>query len=306
VAKILLPLYAFLIFGLPAVVASTPVLFAPNTGLRMFFVALAPFLYGITYVLNAGALSWVGKRAMIRGKFPRDLSHPVYGPRRLHAFCWTSVCYFTPLYHAFLSFPKLKGLLFRLFGYAGPLDFTITADVWVRDLPLNSFGKGAYLANRATIGSNLCLMDGTTLVDGIHIEEGALVGHLCLLAPGVKMGKGSEAGVHTAVGIRTQMKAGSKTLPCVTLYHGTSIGENVEIGSCSYIGLRSKIAANIKIPAGANIPAGVEINSQADVENYYTSETAMLRQIRMTALNEIFNDKEAVSIASEKTADEAS
>ena len=65
-------------------------------------------------------------------------------------------------------------LALRLFGYKGSLDVTIYPDAWLRDLPLLDLSPGAYVANRATMGTNMVRPDGTILVDRITVGAGAV------------------------------------------------------------------------------------------------------------------------------------
>lgn len=291
-AKILLPVLALVIPGLSLLAAGLPLLIPAPSAVRLAAAAfLSPVLFAATYTLTAGLLSRIWKAAIIRGKFPRDLSHPVYGPRRLYAFCWCSVFYFTPLYFVLMSFPRLKKVFFTLFGYQGEHSNTVAPDVWLRDLPLLSLGQGSYVANKATVGTNLCLMDNTTLVDAVRIGEKSMVGHMALLAPGVKVLEHVELGVHTAVGIRTRFDKGSKTGPCVSIHHGVQIGENVDIGACTYVGLRAKVEAGIRLPAGSNIPAGAEIRNQEEATKFYSSETALLSELRVNGLRAVTDPK---------------
>src|SRR5690606_32657555 len=101
--------------------------------------------------LISGLLSCPFQSAIIPGRFPRDLGESIYARRRLYGLCWTLVYYCKPVYAGWLAVPALKRLLFRLFGYRGPTDFTVYPDTWIRDLPLLHFGSGVYVANRATL-----------------------------------------------------------------------------------------------------------------------------------------------------------
>src|SRR5690349_8382785 len=104
----LVPLFAMLIFGGSFMVATAPLLFLESPWLRMAWLFAAPLVFCVSYVLIAGLLSMVGQRAIVPGKFPRDLKHQVYGPRRLYGLCWTAVYYFAPLYWLCLTVPLLK------------------------------------------------------------------------------------------------------------------------------------------------------------------------------------------------------
>jgi hypothetical protein len=52
-------------------------------------------------------------------------------------------------------------LAFRLLGHRGSLDFKVDPDTWIRDLPLRDLGPGAYVSNRATLGTNMVLSNTT-------------------------------------------------------------------------------------------------------------------------------------------------
>src|SRR5579872_2324997 len=205
--------YLGLIFGLPAIAAFALFKVAVSIPLELLFGALAPFAYAVVFVAVAGLLSIPHQRGIVPGKFPRTLTNPVYRDRRLYGLCWTSVYYFKPVYYLCVTVPALKAFTFRLFGYRGNLDFTIYADTWVRDLPLLDFGRGAYLGNRATIGSNQCFGD-RILVDRITFEEGSELGHLAMVSPGVYVGKGAEIGAGAGVGLRAKIGAYSNIGPC--------------------------------------------------------------------------------------------
>jgi hypothetical protein len=148
------------IFGLPLMATWGLVHLASGSGWVWPALLIAPLVYTLCFVLTAGALSLPFQSGIIAGKFPRDLRHPVYRKRRFYGLCWTSVYYFKPLYFLCLTIPWLKWATFRLFGYRGQMDFTIYPDTWIRDLPLLELGRGAYIANRATLGTNIPLSNG--------------------------------------------------------------------------------------------------------------------------------------------------
>lgn len=260
--------------------ASLPVLFFSDSSLavRLASIAVAAPIFGLSFLFLAGLLSFPAHKKIIRGRFPRQNFHKVYFWRRIYGCCWTTVFYFKPLYSVYLAIPILRKTLFRLFGYKGGLNFVVYPDTWIRDLPLLSFGEGAYCSNRSTIGSNMCLQDGTILVDKIQVGEKAVVGHLTMLAPGVKVEKNADLGVGVALGIRCRMKEGSRIGAGSSINHGTIFGARSEIGGHSHVGLRVEIADDIKIPAGANLPAGAILATQADVDKYLSSENQILRQ----------------------------
>jgi UDP-3-O-[3-hydroxymyristoyl] glucosamine N-acyltransferase len=180
--------------------------------------------------------------------------------------CWTAVYYCPPIYHFVLSLPWMKWATFRLFGYRGSLDVTIYPDTWIRDLPLLELGRGAYLANKATIGTNVCLPAGKIVVAPVCIGRDAMVGHLAMLGPGVVLGDRVEIGVGAAVGIRTHVGARSTVGPCSVVYHGVRIGTDCHIGGACNIGAMTTIADGVTVPFGTLIPPRSEIRTSDDVE----------------------------------------
>lgn len=244
--------------------------------LALLMLGIVLFVFNSTIV--AGLMSMIGKPGIKRGKFPRDLDHPVYCKRRIYGLCWTQLFYCKPIYSIIVSIPIFKRMVFRLFGYKGSMDITLYPDTWIRDLPLLKFSAKTYLSNRATIGSNICLNDGTILVDGITTGESTMIGHLVMVAPGCKIGAKSEIGVGTALGIRARMGMSSIIKPTCAVNHGVVIGDNCDIGSHTYLGLKAIIGNNIVIPSGSNIPSGSTIMNQEEATNYYSSETIKLEK----------------------------
>lgn len=281
----LIPLFYILIYGSATLAAAAPIIYSASKNMQLAAILFAPISFTFTFVLVAGLLSRIGKAAIIQGTFERSLKDPVYGPRRLYGACWTALFYFSPLYFVCLSLPLLKKITFRLFGYSGPVDFTIYPDTWVRDLPCLLFEEGAYIANKSTIGTNMCLMNGTILVDRVKIGKKAMVGHMAVIGPGAKLRDEVEIGLGVTSGIRVQFKKSSKIGPCAGINHGSIIGENTIIGPRSYIGLKAIIGDNIAVPAGANIPAGANVHSQDDVDKYYSSESIQLREKKQDLLH---------------------
>ncbi len=270
-------------------IALTPVLvFQPNSLLQSYFYfAVVPVLFILSFIGLAGGLSRLGRRGIIRGTFPRQPFHPIYLLRRIYGVCWTQVYYFKPLYSVALSIPLLKKLLFRVFGYKYSTNFVVYPDTWIRDLPVLKIGEGAYLSNRATIGTNICLSDGNILVDSVEVEEKGLIGHLAVLAPGAKIGKKAEVGVSATIAIRTTLKENSKIHPCCMINHGAVVGEGTKIGTMSYVGVKTILGPHLNIPAGANIPAGMVLMKQEEVNQYYSSETQSIKE-HIAAISEKF------------------
>jgi acetyltransferase-like isoleucine patch superfamily enzyme len=211
-------------------------------------------------------LSRLTLRAIVTGKFPRDLGHDVYGPRRLYSLCWTAIYYCAPVYHAVLAVPALKRATLRLFGYRGSLDFQTYPDTWLRDLPLLTIGKGAYLSNKATISPNMCLRNGKIVILPVSIGAGTMIGHLTMIAPGVQIGRDSEVGVGVAVGLSARI--GSRTLidHVVTVDHSACIGDDCVIGTRSYIGRKAVVNDGLRLPPASVVPARAILVTQADVD----------------------------------------
>jgi len=174
-------IYMCLIAGFPGL--SAVALFRSIVGLRISAVVLLPMEWSMCFVVVAGLLSLPHQFAVKPGKFRRDVSDPRYFHRRLYGLCWTAVYYNKPVYFLCLSIPSLKWLMFRIFGYRGSMDFTVYPDTWIRDLPLLTFEPGAYVSNRATLGTNIVLSNGFLLVNAITLGSNSLVGHLAMLAP---------------------------------------------------------------------------------------------------------------------------
>ncbi|MCI0487033.1 MAG: hypothetical protein L0229_10575 [Blastocatellia bacterium] len=276
---LLTPLYLIAILGLPLAACALLYGAMANAIFRMSAIIIAPILYAALYLLIAGLLSLSHQKAIVAGRFPRNVSHHVYFHRRLFGLCWTAVYYFPPVYHLALSLPLLKRWLFRLFGYRGDMGFTAYPDTWLRDIPLLRLGKGAYLSNRATIGTNIAFPDGSILVDTVTIEEGALVGHLSMLGPGVEVKKGAEVGVGVSIGLKTVIGEGAKINPGCSIEHGVRVGARVRVGAVTYIASGVYIAPDIVIPAGVTIPARTRITTQEEAQFFARHiETAKLEK----------------------------
>jgi carbonic anhydrase/acetyltransferase-like protein (isoleucine patch superfamily) len=252
---------AMMMGGLPFLLA----LETHSTLLKLISLAISFPIFAFTYILVAGLMSLPAHKAIKKGKFPRELNHPIYFWRRFYGINWTTVYYAKPIYAIALSIPGFKLMMFRLFGYQGSTDFTVYPDTWIRDLPVLKIGQGAYLSNRATIGTNICLMDGSILVDYVQLDEKALVGHLAVIGPGAKIGTQSEIGVGATVGIKTRISPNVKVGINATVIHGAVIDPNCQIGNSAYIGLRAHIYPNVSVPPGAVIPAGTIVKTQEDM-----------------------------------------
>ena len=263
--RALVPVYLVLIVGLPFAAALYPAMRAGSAPARLALLGLAPAVYALGYLLVAGALARLTIWAIVPGRFPRDLGHRVYGPRRLYGLCWTAIYYCGPLYHAVLAIPTLKRLVLRTFGYQGALDFIVYPDTWIRDLPLLHVESGAYLSNKATIGTNICLRNGDIVVGHIRVRGGALVGHLAMLGPGCDVGEGAEIGVGAALGMNVILGRGTKIGSCSRVNHGAVIGAGCDVGAVSYVGSKAVIADGVLIPPGSVIPARAVVQSAEDV-----------------------------------------
>jgi carbonic anhydrase/acetyltransferase-like protein (isoleucine patch superfamily) len=240
-------LYLTAIYGLPCVTAAVGALHAP-----VWLGCLSvPWIWVSSFVTVAGALSLPHRKGIVPGTFPRSLDHPVYFHRRLYGLCWTSLYYCTPVYHLCLSVRPLKALAFRLFGYRGNLDFTVYPDTWIRDLPLLELAEGAYVSNRATLGTNIVLSNGDILVDRIVVGRKALVGHLAKVAPGVELGEHAEVGVGSAIGIGARLGAGARVGAECSVDTGARIEAKASVGNQCYLGRRSVVPAGERIAPGS-------------------------------------------------------
>lgn len=260
------PCYLVLILGMPMIPIALLVKVAGSTLALVAALIVAVPLYAVTYGLTAASVGWLYRKSIVAGRFKRDLGTDVYRARRLYGLAWTAVCYAPPVYHLFLAIPILKRALFRMFGYRGSMHFTAYPDTWIRDLALLRFGDGAYISNRATLGTNIVFRNGWIRVDHVTIEEGALVGHLCMVGPGASLGPHAELGVGAAIGIRTRIAAGARIGPKADIDNGVAVGEGTIVGARSYIGSRSRIAPGLVLPPRTIVPPRTILRSQADVE----------------------------------------
>ena len=264
--RVLVPTYLILITGLPLAVAGLFTAMAPSVISGVVALMLLPAIYCVGYVLTAALLSRLTRTSIVPGRYPRALGHRIYGPRRLYALCWTALYYCGPLYHAVLTIPLAKRVVFRLFGYRGSLDFQTYPDTWLRDLPLLSIGKGAYLSNKATISPNMCLKNGKIIVLPVKIGAGTMIGHLTMIAPGVDIGADSEVGVGAALGINVSVGRHTLIDHEVVLDHDASIGDRCFIGTRSYVGRKAVIGSGIRLPAASVVPARAILTTQADAD----------------------------------------
>ena len=261
------------ISGLPAGVVFTVIKSSAGVW-QLMAVVLSPLLYAVLFAVTAGVLSLPFHKAIVKGKFPRDVAHPVYRGRRFYGTCWTALYYCKPVYYLVLTLPWLKWMTFRLFGYKGQMDFTIYPDTWIRDLPLLDFGKCVYVANRATLGTNTPLKNGMIFVDGIRLGDGVLIGHLTMIGPGAVVGNGSEISSGTILGTRAKVGVESRVEPFSAIGFGAKLGNNVFVGGACLIyhyavvgdgavisagarvGFKTKVANNTKVPPHASVDDG--------------------------------------------------
>lgn len=271
----LIPIFAALICGSSSLAALAPLLLPMPLPAKLAWLAAAPLVFSATFVIACAMLSLPFQRSIHRGKFPRVLTHVVYGPRRLYGLCWGAVFY-SPAYYFFTSIPPARKALFWLFGYRGHPEVHIAPDAWIRDLPLLQLSEGTYVANKATLGTNICLADGTVLVDRIRTGKGAMIGHLAMIAPGCTIGAGAEIGVGCAIGIRVRIGENTRVSPTCSINHGARIGNSVVVGAKSYVGLGATIGDGIRLPSGSCIPDGAVVHSQEDVASYLGRGTALI------------------------------
>ena len=289
--RLLIPVYQLLIIAVPFGIAATPFLLEMPLWGRIAYLFLAPLVYGISYVLLCGLLSRPFRSGIQEGKFERSLNNPVYCRRRLHALCWTSI-YYSPGYAYFLAFPKLRALLFRLFGYRGSLDFTCYPDTWLRDLPVLQIGSGTYLSNKSTLATNLVLTDGRILVGAIHLGKNVMVGHLAVIGAGIHMGDGAEFSHTSICGCRVTLGQHAIVKPGCGLDHSCEIGERSEVGSRSYVGMGASIGSDVHVPPGSVIPRRSRIRTQAEMDQWRALETKELVELRLQLAQRIQSSDE--------------
>ncbi len=269
-------LYFGLIAGLPVAACYAAVVAVPEGVFRLVVLSGCPLIFLTLYTLFAGMLSLPHQRFIVPGRFPRTTADRAYFHRRLYGLCWTSVYYCTPLYFAVLSIPFVKKPTFWLFGYRGGRDLATYPDTWLRDIPLLKFGNGVYLSNRATIGTNIALADGSLLVDSVHIGARSLVGHLTMITPGVQIGRDVDIGVGVAIGLKSMIGDAVKINPCTAIEHGVKIGQGTKVGSMVYIGSGVRLGEGLVIPSGITIPQKTQLLTQSEVA-FFAAHVASAR-----------------------------
>lgn len=280
-------LQILLLLILPLAVTAVPVELISDRDFKLIWLVMSPLTFVLATIAIGGLLSRIGLPGLVAGKFERNLTNTTYFLRRLHATPWTFIFYFKPVYFLILSLPFLKWMTFRLFGYQGKVNFTVYPDTWLRDLPLLDIGSGAYLSNKASIATNICLMDGQILVEGITIGEKSCVGHGTLIGPGTRMGKGVELGANITSGIRVIYGNNIKVFEICGIHHGSRIEDNVTIEAGVIIGLRSRIGSGIRIREGSHIHAGTRLKTQKDADVLFSKETGALTLSRERVLRRV-------------------
>lgn len=254
IKRALIPVYHLLIPGGALMLAAMPIVIASAMMGTLAAVLIAPAVFAFSYVTIAGLLSRPHQRSIVPGKFPRSLEHPVYIDRRIYGLCLTAVYYFTPLYAAVLYIGPFRRYFFRLFGYKGELDFTIHPDTWIRDLPLVRFGKGVYVANQATIGTNIVADHGRSIwVDTVQVGDGSVIGSHTLIAPGASIGRNVEIGIRTICGLKVRLHDDVTVGPDAAIGHGAVIGHGATIGRRAEVDLRVRIEPGAAVPPFARI-----------------------------------------------------
>lgn len=247
-----LPLFTILIFASPCLMVLGVAQRLDGLAL-VGWILLSPLTYSVVFIIVAGSLSLPHQPNVIEGVFPRDIGTKVYGARYLYGFCWTAVYYCKPVYFVALALPPLRTLTFRLFGYRGSMDFKIYPDTWIRDLPLLNLGPGAYVANRATLGTNIVRRSGDIAVQSIRVGAESMIGHLTMLAPGTIIGDNVSVGARCTVGYRVQIEERSIVGDCVGIDHQVTVGEGATIGSRAYLGRRSQILPGARIKPASHV-----------------------------------------------------
>ncbi len=252
-------LFVVAIYGVPAALVAVPGLLVPSTAVWLATALAGPVVYAAGMMVTAGLLARPFVGGIVPGRFERSLDDPTYRKRYFYGLCWTTLYYCKPAYSVCLAIPALRTAMFRLFGYRGQMDFVIYPDTWIRDLPLLDFGRGAYIANRATLGTNMALSNGKSLVDRITIGDGATVGHLAAVALGTRIGNGAEIGVGTAVGVGVRIGANALVNGTSTVNHYARVADDVVVDTSSYVGLRATVTHDL--PARGEVHARTRVRS---------------------------------------------
>lgn len=265
-------LLQIIIYGLPAAAVVFPFVYSPGLGFSIGWVIIAPLVYAFLFAVTAGICSLPWQAGIIKGVFPRDVRFPIYAMRKLYGTCWTALYYFKPIYNIVLSIAPFKAIVFRLFGYRGSLNFTLFPDAWIRDLTLLKIEEGVYIANRSTLGTNICTLDGWAKTGNITLMKGSMIGHRATVGLGLRLGEKSEIGVECSLGIHIKIGNESVVGAASGISHGAKIGNGTQIGVRCFVGTGAIIGDNLNIPSNTQIPDKAEVYTQADVMKYVQAE----------------------------------
>jgi len=150
-----------------------------------------------------------------------------------------------------------------------------------------NFENGVYIANKSSVATNMCLMDGYILVDKITMGEGASLGHASLVAPGTTLAQGVAIEAFVLSGVRNKFGENAKIGDRAALDHAVRVGKNSTVGSGACLSMRVSIGDNVKIPDCAHIHTGVRIKSQADADQYVSEETGSLTRARAREMEKV-------------------
>ncbi len=257
---------------LAAVAALSPLFFLSSRSILVMAFLLSPTFFLMTYLIVCCCLGRCYSRQIEAGQFIRSTLHKKYRYRRLYGACWCTIYYFGPLYNLILSLPGLKKFVFRNFGYSGNFNWSIYPDTWIRDLPLLHIGENAYVANKATLGTNLPLKNGQILVDHIRIGMRSMIGHLAMVGAGTEIGSDVVIGHGSAVGIYSCLGDRVSIGPRASLDSFVHVGEDCSIGMGCVIHQGVAISAGLIIHPSSHIPKGVTISSQQEADAYAPSQ----------------------------------
>lgn len=235
---------------------------------NILILSFAPLVFIVVYILSCCAIAILFRQEIVEGTFPRKLSNFTYMSRRVYGLCWSMISNFTIIYHCISLYKPLRWFTFRAFGYKGNIDFVFYTDTWIRDVRLLEIGKGAYIGNLVTIGTNICKIDNTVLVKSIKIGNGSMIGRLSILGPGVKIGDDCDIGVRNTFGIGVTLENRVKVGAEVKVLHYCRLQEDVRIGNFCTIGERCKIGKGISLPDGVHLPAKKNFETQSDLDKF--------------------------------------
>jgi UDP-3-O-[3-hydroxymyristoyl] glucosamine N-acyltransferase len=223
------------------------------------------------------------RHGVVEGRFKRNVNSMSYLKRRLYGICWTQVYYFKAAYNVWTIIKPLQKLLFKLFGYIGNTDFTIYSDTWIRDLPLITIGKGSYISNRVTIGTNICLKNNYIIVGKVKIGENVIIGHLSKLALGSEIGDNVEIGVEAILGMKVIIGNNVNVGPSAQINHGVILKKNCKIGSGAYLGKKCIIGEGIIIRDCSHVPDKVFVRTQEEADMFIPKQ----RNIKLTSIRKV-------------------